>query len=279
MKLGGSVVGSWKTSEDWAKLLQSTGFAAIPCPVDSNTDKVLAKEVITATREMGVVIAEVGVWRNVLAKDKADRAAALEYAKAQLALAEEYGIPCCVNIAGAQGARWDGAYKENYTQETYELIIHTVRDIIDSVQPKTAFYTLEPMPWMLPDGPDEYLQMITDIDRAQFAAHMDFVNMINSPRRFLYAQEFIEECMQKLAPHIKSTHLKDSLMKPDFTTVIHETAPSLGQLDFTLVLSSIHHHLPADAPVLLEHMNTFEEYDKAFRHVQAIAEAAGIPTA
>ena len=37
-------------------------------------------------------------------------------------------------------------------QETYELIIHTVRDIIDSVQPKTAFYTLEPMPWMLPDG-------------------------------------------------------------------------------------------------------------------------------
>ena len=105
MKLGGSVVGSWKTSEDWAKLLQSTGFAAIPCPVDSNTDRTLAREVIAAIRERGVVIAEVGVWRNVLAPDPAERDRALRYAKAQLTLAEEYGIPCCVNIAGAPGPR------------------------------------------------------------------------------------------------------------------------------------------------------------------------------
>ncbi|NLX83284.1 MAG: sugar phosphate isomerase/epimerase [Clostridiales bacterium] len=279
MKLGGSVVGSWKTSEDWAKLLTSTGFAAIPCPVNSNTDQALAKEVIAATREAGVVIAEVGVWKNVLSPDTNEQKDALHYAKAQLALAEEYGIPCCVNIAGAPGARWDGAYKANYTQETYELIINTVRDIIDSVKPKTAFYTLEPMPWMLPDGPDEYLQMIADINRPQFAVHMDFVNMINSPRRFLYAHEFIEECLQKLGKHIKSTHLKDSLMKPDFTAVIHETAPGLGQLDFAQVLDSINRHLPHDAPVLLEHMNTFEEYDQAFRHMRAIAKAAGIPHA
>lgn len=277
MKLGGSVVGPWETPEAFIALLDKTGFAAIPCPVDSDTDRTLAREVIAAIRERGVVIAEVGVWRNVLAPDPAERDRALQYAKAQLTLAEEYGIPCCVNIAGAPSPRWDGPYKANYTQETYDRIISTVRDIIDSVQPKTAFYTLEPMPWMLPDGPDEYLQMLSDINRPQFAAHMDFVNMIASPRRFLYAHEFIEECLVKTGPYIKSTHLKDSLMEPDFTCVLKETAPGLGQLDFALVLDSIHRHLGPDAPVLLEHMNTAEEYQKAFQHLCAIAAERDIP--
>ena len=277
MKLGGSVVGPWHTPEEFLALLKDTGFAAIPCPVDSNTDQTLAREVIAAVRESGVVIAEVGVWRNLLDPDAARQEHNLAYARAQLSLAEEYGIPCCVNIAGAPGPRWDGPYKANYTQETYDQIIRTIQEVIDSVQPKRAFYTLEPMPWMLPDGPDEYLQMLQDIDRPQFAVHMDFVNMINSPRRFLYAHEFIEECLVRLGPHIKSTHLKDSLMEPDFTCLVRETAPGLGQLDFALVLDSIHRHLGPDAPVLLEHMNTAADYRQAFLHLSAIAAERDIP--
>ena len=130
---------------------------------------------------------------------------------------------------------------------------------------------------MLPARPDEYLQLIADVGRHQFAAHMDFVNMINGPRRFLYAPEFVEECLVKLKPYIKSTHLKDSLMAPDFTCVLKETAPGLGQLDFALILGSIHRHLGPDAPVLLEHMDTAEAYQKAFRHLGAIAKEQGIP--
>ena len=277
MKLGGSVTGPWKTVKEWEQLLKATRFAAIPCPVDSRTDKVLAREVIAATRAMGVTVAEAGVWKNVLALDKKEQESALSYAKNQLAFADEYLIPCCVNIAGARGTRWDGAFTDNYTQEAYDLIISTVQDIIDSVQPKTSFYTLEPMPWMLPDGPDEYLRLMRDINRPQFAVHMDFVNMINSPRRSLFAHAFIEECFEKLGGSVKSCHLKDSLMEESYTTVIREMAPGQGSLDFTQVLSSIDRHLAKDAPVLLEHMSTFEEYAAAYDHVLKAAEAAGIP--
>jgi hypothetical protein len=35
--------------------------------------------------------------------------------------------------------------------------------------------------------------------------------------------------------------------------------------------------LPADAPVLLEHMTTFEEYEKAYDYLAKIAEENGIP--
>ena len=43
------------------------------------------------------------------------------------------------------------------------------------------------------------------------------------------------------------------------------------------VLAAIHQYLPENAPVLLEHMRTFEEYARAYDHVFAAAARAGIP--
>lgn len=124
------------------------------------------------------------MWRNLFDPDRSKAEAALDYARGQLALADESGIACCVNIAGTAGtAGWDAADRSNFTAETYERIVQSVRDIIDSVNPRRAFYCLEPMPWMVPDSPDNYLQLISDVDRPQFGAHMDFVNMICCPRR------------------------------------------------------------------------------------------------
>ena len=159
----------------------------------------------------------------------------------------------------------------------YGRLIASIRAVIDGAKPKKAFYCLEPMPWMIPDSPDIYLQLMKDVDRKQFAVHMDFVNMINCPRRFLDAEGFIEECFAKLGSYIKSTHLKDSRMDPlELTTVLDECAPGEGSLDFVRVLRIIDRYLPADAPVLLEHMSTFEEYRSAYDYVAAQAALAGV---
>ena len=221
-----------------------------------------------------VLIAEIGVWKNIFDPDPAAAGAAMEYAKGQLDLADELGIVCCVNIAGTAGtAGWDAADPSNFTTETYARIVDSIREILDSVHPKTAFYCLEPMPWMIPDSPESYLQLIRDVDRRQCAVHMDFVNMINCPRRYLAAEQFIEDCFTRLGPLIKSTHIKDSRMNPvALTTMIEECSPGEGCLDFHKVLRILDQHLPADAPVLLEHMSTFEEYSRAYDYLKAIAD-------
>ena len=106
---------------------------------------------------------------------------------------------------------------------------------------------------------------------------MDFVNMINCPRRYLAAEAFIEECFRKLGPYIKSTHLKDTRMNPTrLTTVLEECFPGEGSLDFARVLRILDRYLPPEAPVLLEHMNTFEEYRRAYEYVSGKAEEAGV---
>ena len=111
-------------------------------------------------------IAEIGVWKNPMDPDAHAAAEAMDYAKGQLALADELDIPCCVNIAGTAGAAgWDAADRSNYTAETYDRIVAQIREILDDVQPMRAFYCIEPMPWMVPDGPDEYLQLLRNIER------------------------------------------------------------------------------------------------------------------
>ena len=278
MLLGGTIAGRWASPEEWEALLVRSRFKAVTAPFDCRTPK----GEIDAYREIcdrrGAVIAEVGVWKNLFDPDPSRAAEALDYAMAQLALADEAGVACCVNIAGtASAAGWDAADRSNFTEETYGRIVESVRRIIDGVRPRRAFYCLEPMPWMVPDGPDEYLRLIRDVDRPQFAAHMDFVNMINCPRRYLAPEAFIDECFEKLGPYIKSTHIKDTRMHPTrLTAILEECSPGDGSLDYGEVLRIIDRRLPADAPVLLEHMTTFEEYAAAYDHVAAAAERAGV---
>ena len=278
MILGGTVAGSYSTPEEWEKLLVRSRFKAVTAPFSCHTPRKEIDAYRAVCDRHHVVIAEIGVWKNLFDPDPEKAREAFEYAVGQLALADETGIPCCVNIAGtASSLGWDAADPSNFTEETYERIIRSIREILDRVSPRSAFYCLEPMPWMIPDSPEVYLQLIRDLDRPQFAAHMDFVNMLNCPRRFLAPEEFIGRCFELLGPVIKSTHIKDSRMHPTrLTAVLEECSPGDGMLDFSRILAILDQKLSKDAPVLLEHMSTFEEYDKAYRFLEIAASEAGI---
>jgi len=279
MLLGGTIAGQYRNPEEWEQLLKASHFKAVTAPFNCRTTQAEIDAYCAAAARQGAVIAEVGVWKNVFDPDPARAAEAMEYAIGQLALADACGISCCVNIAGTRStAGWDAADPDNYSQEMYDKTVESIQKIIDSARPSWAYYCIEPMPWMVPDSPEAYLQLIRDVDREQFGAHMDFVNMINCPRRYLNAESFIDECFRMLAPYIRSTHLKDSRMHPTrLTAILEECSPGEGQLNFANVLAIMDKYLSADAPVLLEHMQTFDEYKKAYDYVSAQAAKAGIP--
>ena len=276
MKLGGSIAGPCVTPAQWEEALKASRFASVTCPVDHTAPEDTAREYFHAAERLGVVIAEAGVWKNTLSPDDSTRRAAMEYAREQLAFADRWGIPCCVNIAGARGEVWDGAYADNYSAGTYDLIVESVRSILDAVRPARCRYTIEPMPWMMPDGPDEYLQLLRDVDRPMFGVHLDFVNMINTPRRFLFAGDFVRDCLRKLGKYTVSVHAKDIIMEGGYTTILRETAPGKGMLDYADILRSLDTMLDKDTPVLLEHMKTDAEYLKAYGYLEEIAGREGI---
>jgi Xylose isomerase-like TIM barrel. len=135
MRLGGTVC--FNKPEDFEERLVASGFRAITAPFTCDTPPEEIARLCRICEKHDVLIAEVGVWRNVF--DPVHGAENREFARRQLALADRLAIPCCVNIAGTDSpAGWDAADRSNFTPETYERIVASVREIIDGVQPRTA---------------------------------------------------------------------------------------------------------------------------------------------
>jgi sugar phosphate isomerase/epimerase len=275
VRLGSPLAGAWDSPVGWIDALRRDGFRTAYWPLDDEADADTVRAYARAAESAGITIAEIGAWSNPLSPDDATRAHAVDLNKRRLALAEEVGARCCVNLAGSRGHTWDGPHPDNLSSETFALIVDTVRDIVDAVQPRRTFYTLEPMPWTLPDSPDSYLDLMRAIDRAQFAVHLDPVNMINSPAKFYDNAGLLRECFAKLGPHIRSVHAKDITLVDELTVHLTEVRPGLGALDYRVLLTEME-RLDPDTPLLVEHLTTQAEYKAAVTHIRTVADSLGL---
>ena len=270
MRLGGPVFTEFATPEEWVRAVRGKGYTTAYCPCGPQDPDPAVAAYESAAQQAGIVIAEVGAWSNPLSRDEPTRRAAIRLCQERLALADRIGARCCVNIAGSRGARWDGPHADNYTEATFDLIIETVRGIIDAVKPTRTFYALETMPWMLPDSTASYERLIRVIDRPAFAVHFDPVNLICSPRLYYATGDLIREFLRRLGPWVRSCHAKDIILAETLTTHLDETRPGLGGLDYRTYLTALS-RLDADVPLLLEHLKTEADYDLAAAHIRAVA--------
>jgi sugar phosphate isomerase/epimerase len=274
IRLGGPVPGNFTNPAEWVKVVKSLRYSAAYCPVQPGAPAELIRSFRAVAKKNNILIAEVGAWSNPLDLNESVRKEAVNKNIAALQLADEIGANCCVNISGARGEIWDGPYPGNYSKETFDLIVETVRYIIDQVRPVSASYTLEPMPYMVPDSPDNYLELIKAVDRKQFAAHLDPVNMISSPQRFFNNAAFIKECFAKMGPYIKSIHAKDITILPKLTVHLEERRPGLGAIDYGVFLREASRL--KDIPFMLEHLEKQEDYKLAADYVREVAAKTGI---
>jgi sugar phosphate isomerase/epimerase len=275
MRLGGPVFGKHTGPEEWAAAARAHGYRAVYCPVGSDADEDEARAYATAARAADLVIAEVGAWSNPISPDDATRRAALAKCQSQLALADRIGARCCVNIAGSRGSQWDGHHPENCSEDTFALIVDSVREIIDAVRPSRTYYTLETMPWVFPDSPESYARLVSAIDRERFGVHLDPVNLVCSPQRFYANGALIRECFAQLGPHIRSCHAKDITLASKFMVHLDEVRPGLGSLDYRTFLRELN-RLDRDTPLMMEHLPNEEEYAQAAQYIRAVAEEEGI---
>jgi len=252
------------------------GYGAAYCPQATLGDGDRIRAIREAFAAADVVIAEVGAWNNMLDRDEEKRRVNIAYVCERLALADEVGARCCVNIAGSRNpTRWDGPHPENLSDEVFELIVGNVRHVLDTVRPTRARFAIEMTPHTLPDGPAEYRRLIEAVDRPAFAVHLDPANVVNSPRRSYDTTALLRECFATLGPWVVSCHAKDSLMQDELTVHIDEVRPGLGTLDYATFLTELS-RLPGDVPLLLEHLETAEEYTEGADYIRRVASEVGL---
>jgi sugar phosphate isomerase/epimerase len=276
-RLGGPVPRKHaETPAGWVREHQKLGYRAGSCRLDPKSSDADVRAFAKAATDADIVISEVPAFGvNPISTDDAERKQAIETCAIKLDLADRVGARCCVNTSGSRGKEWAGHDKGNLTESTFDLIVESVRAIIDAVKPTRSWYTLELMPWALPDSIDSYVRFIKAVDRKGFGVHFDPVNIISSPQRYYSNADIIRDGFKRLGPWMKSIHAKDILMADGkLTTHLDEVLLGTGNLDYVTFVRELRNF--PDVPVMLEHLKTQELYKLAADHIRGVAKSQGL---
>ena len=276
IRLGGPVFLKTSDPKELAEAHRKLGYRAAYCPNMSLSEPDRIKAFAEAFAQQDVVIAEVGRWVNLLDNDAEKRKKNLQTVTEGLALAEAIGARCCVDIAGSfSPTSWFGPHRENLSQRHFDACVENARKIIDAVKPKRTVFSYEVMGWSWPDTADHYLKLIKAIDRKGFGVHLDPCNMVNCPEKFYDNTALLKECFDKLGRYIASCHAKDLAWETEMNIHFREVEPGKGALDYTTYLQRVA-ALPQNPPLMLEHLATAEEYDRARQHIFDVGHQAGL---
>ena len=265
-------------SEDpfaFARAHSDFGYGAAYCPPVKISDGARLADIRKAFDDEGVMIAEIGIWRNLVTRDEATRRKHRDYAAECLAIADEVGAKCAVSYIGSYAPGSDyGPDPHNLTDEAFDDAVEAARAIIDTVKPRRAKFALEMEQYSLPDSVDCYVKLIKAVDRPAFAAHVDPVNLILTPRQYWGNAALMREIFAKLGAWIVSCHAKDIILHHQAALHFDEIIVGKGVLDYQTFLTEVD-RLPADVPLMLEHLDG-AEYATARDRIFAVGDEIGI---
>jgi len=261
-----------------ARLHKAKGFTAAYAPKVNLKDGAMIRSVRDAFAREDIMIAEVGYWENLVDLDADSRAANRKSMIEALALAEELGARCAVDIFGSycHGNGNSRHVAKNFGDEAFDEAVEMARCFIDEVKPKTSFFVYEIFPFSAIDSPAEIAKLLKAVDRKQFGVHLDLVNLINSPRAYWSSGAIMKECVELFGDRIVAAHAKDiKLREPAISVILEEVIAGEGGLDIAAFLQGLH-QLPLEVPLMLEHLSNEQEYDRAAGHYRKIAAQEGI---
>ncbi len=277
LRLGAPVFNAPDDPEELALAHVKLGYRGAYCPRVELRDTARLRSIESSFRKHDVVIAEVGRWVNMLDADPEKRRKNLQTVIEGLALAEELGAGCCVDIAGSFNPdSWFGPHPDNLTARHFDAAVENARRIIDAVKPRRAAFCYEMMGWMYPDSPGSCLKLIKAVDRTAFKVHLDPCNLINSPERYYRNTALLNECFDKLGRWIVSCHAKDLTWDIELNIHFREVIPGKGALDYRTFLRRLA-ELPQNPPLMLEHLSKAEDYREGVEFIRATGRQAGVP--
>ena len=276
VRLGAPVDAGSDDPTAMAQAHRKLGYRAAYCPDVKLADRDRIRAVSEAFAKHDVVIAEVGRWCNLMEADEAKRRENLNTVIDGLALADEIGARCCVNIAGSFNREvWYGPDPENLSRQYFDAAVENARAIVDAVKPRRTKFSYEVMGWALPNGPDSYLELLKAVDREWFGVHLDPCNAVNCPERFYRNTDLLNEFFDKLGPHIVSCHAKDLVWDVEMNVHFREVGPGQGKMDYTTWLKRMA-ALPQDVPLMMEHLPAPKDYDVPRKYLFELGPKAGI---
>ena len=260
-----------------AKACKAKGYTAAYVPHVELKDKERIREIKSAFEAENIMLAEVGYWDNIMDLDENARKNNISRLTDALYLAEEVGARCAVDIFGLYGTADTPKFvAENFSDGAFSDAVDIARQLIDTVKPKTAYFTYEIFPFNVVDCPESIEKLLKAVDREQFGVHLDLCNLINSPRAYFSSGDIVRDCVKRFGNKIVAAHVKDIKAKePSMSVILEEVMPGTGGVDMHTFIREMH-KLPQELPFMMEHLSSEAEYDRAAEYIRKCAKEENI---
>ena len=240
-------------------------------------DTVTIQALRDSMRKRDIMIAELGIYNNMLDTDPATRTSCRQDVLQGFAVAEAAGARCFTCILGtfAHGRCRDAHVAANLTDEAFDAAVELARYFIDEIKPKCSFFTFESFPFNVIDSPESIARLVSAVDRKHFGVHLDLVNLVNSPRTYFTSGALMRECIKLFGDRIVSAHAKDiRAILPSISVMFEEVIPGKGNIDMTTYLDELQ-RLPAQIPLMMEHLENEADYDSGTAYIRGTARQCG----
>jgi len=271
MRLAVPLFETYASPEEWVAILKKHHYGAAYCPIALDASDACIAEYRAAAEENDIVLPEVGAWGcNPLHPDPEVREASLKKTVETLIFADKIGAHCAVNIAGSYGEIWDSPHPMNLSERCFDETVAHVQRILREAAPKHACYTLEMMPYTLPDSAESYLRLMEAVDSPHFKVHLDPVNIVNTAAKCYDTTGLIRHCFSVLGDKILGVHGKDIRIRHELTLHLEEVCPGRGMLDYRTLMTEME-ALDPQMPLILEHMPSQALYEEGEAFVRRLA--------
>jgi len=232
-------------------------------------------ELREALETYDVAVFDVMIWANLIHPDPETRDVALKYAAENLEVAERIGSPMVTGVTGScDPDYYIGAHPDNWSDETWDLTVRCIRQILDDTAGMKASLGVEAVVTTNIDSPAAHRRLMEDVGDPRCKVCLDPTNMLNL-ERFYRTGELLDDCFDMLGENILGCHGKDEIIERD-RMLLHltEAVPGDGIMDYETYLVRLS-RMEWPRTLLLEHMKA-EDYPRAKAFVEQKAAQVGI---
>lgn len=254
-------------------MLQRLGLSGTAVEIDPRWTAAQAREVVAAFEQAGLVPVQSSCYRNLVATDESVRASGIRDVIQVLELAGAVGIPSVVCGGGHRDPSCPSAvfsvHPETWSETALDILVESCQEVVSRVSSTAAVLCLEPWVITTLDSPERLARVVQRVDHPKLAVELDPVNLMTI-ERYANTGRFLTRCFDLLGDWIRLIHAKDTLLKPTpFTYHMSEAVPGEGALDYATLLRLME-RLPADTPLLIEHLKEEAVIARARDYIVAV---------
>lgn len=203
-----------------------------------------------AFRREGIRIAVLGCYVSIVHSDPATRKQALADFGTHLRLARDFGA----GLVGTETGRlYDRDTEDNYTEEAFQEVVASVREMTSIAEHFGATVGIEAAPKHVLNSAPQVRRLLDLVQSDNLQVILDCTNLANAGNAASH-DDIVREALELLGDRIAVLHLKDFAVEDGRTVIV---PPGQGVVNFERILHYMKYQRPHIQGILEEYREPY----------------------